>query len=229
MFEENFKAAIQKYLDAEPHKKSAFKGVITRLINSLPDVTFDKIQKVIAEFKDLPEEIAQRFTEGSLYESNGLVYGWTRKNQFQAEPIPVYMSWAKENGRYIKVLKDRLDEGFAEAVPLPLLDKFVKVPWQKTDIYARHGWANPCKLQWYWEEGENYAVSRSIIPHGFWQAWKWWDGARNWYLDHRPELFEDAELWGEKPPVYHEPPNPYSAVLGGKNKDFWEQSKFYID
>lgn len=231
MFEENLRQAIQKYLDAEPHRKSAFKGVMTRLINSSPDITVEVIQKVIAEFKDLPQEITQRFTKGSFYESGGLVYGWVREGQLQAEPIPVYMSVAREEPerRFIRVIRNQPGLGFAEALRLPFLDGRTEVPWEETDLYARSGWANACDLQWYWKEGENYVVSRSIIPYGFWQAWKWWDGARNWYLEHRPELFEDEEIW-QTEPVRHEPiDNPYAAVLGDKNRELFEARKFYLD
>ena len=79
---------------------------------------------------------------------------------------------------YLRVLANR--DGFAKPTPLPLDGGVtVAVPHEETFLYALHGWANACPLQWH-QNDEGYIVSRSIIDHGFWQAWKWWDGA--WYL-----------------------------------------------
>jgi hypothetical protein len=62
-------------------------------------------------------------------------------------------------------------------------------------------------------------VTRSIIEHGFWQAWKWYGAETKWwYLENRPELFADFDWWGEsatKPVRYEPTDNPYAAVLGG--------------
>jgi hypothetical protein len=60
-------------------------------------------------------------------------------------------------------------------------------------------------------------VDRSIIEHGFWQAWKWYGADTQWwYLEHRPELFADLEWWVDSKPMRYEPQDdPYAAVLGG--------------
>lgn len=195
MFEEKFRKVIQQYLDAQPANKSARKAAITKLINSSPDVTRDAIQKVIAGFEALPKEIKNRFTPNSLYREGSLVFGWYRENQMQAESIPVDIPLHEEG--YLRVIADR--DGFTRSVLLPLIgSNTVSVPWEKAFFYAKHGWANACPIQWH-RDAEAYTVDRSIIPHGFWQAWKWWEGAWYWYLERRPELFEDVGgLWREK-------------------------------
>lgn len=198
MFEEKLRKAIQQYLDAQPANKSARKGAITKLINSSPDVTRDAIQKVIAQFEDLPKEIKNRFTPNSLYREGSLVFGWFRENQMQAEAIPVDIApYGLDREGYLEVLADR--DGFVPSIPLPLRGGCtVDVPPQKAFLYAKYGWANACPIQWH-RDAEAYTVDRSIIPHGFWQAWKWWEGAWYWYLERRPELFEDVGgLWREK-------------------------------
>ncbi|MEG4302200.1 hypothetical protein [Microcoleus sp. D3_18a_C4] len=114
-----------------------------------------------------------------------------------------------------------------EAVKLPYChSREVSVPYSQTFFYAKYKFANACPLQWY-RDAEGYKVERSIIPHGFWQAWKWWDGAWQWYIEKRPELFEDFDCWDDPQP--NSRIEPGSAVLGGKNKDFWESQKFYLE
>lgn len=225
MSREKFKKAIEKYIKAEtPTARSAVKGAITRIVNSWTDWNaLEQVKEVMAEFDELPELIKNRFTPGSLYRERDLVFGWYREGQIQAESIPVDVPLVCKG--YMKVLATR--DGFVKAVPLPLSGgNTVCVPHEQTFLYAKYGYANPCPLQWYRDE-EGYKVDRSIIPHGFWQAWKWWNGACYWYLEHRPELFEDFDCWGQTERGGQ--PEPSSAVLGGRNKEFWESQKFYLE
>lgn len=225
MFKEKLKEAIEKYIIAEsPRAKSAAKGTLTRIVNSSTESNVrEQIKEVLAGFDQLPELIKNRFTPGSLYREGNAVFGWYRENQVQAEAIPVDVPLCCEG--YLNVLSTR--DGFIESVRLPFVQGFeVSVPCKQTLIYAKYGYANPCSLQWH-RNLEGYKVERSIISHGFWQAWKWWDGARDWYLEHRPELFEDFDWWGEPTPDCRIEPG--SAVLGNKNKEFWQAQKFYLD
>ena len=115
------------------------------------------------------------------------------------------------------------------------VDWEVKIPVNKLIFFAKLGYASACKIQWervehpYETDIDGYYVRRSIIPHGFWCAWKWWEGARDWYYEYRPELFEDDEIWGDPEPIWHAPPDSTSAILGGKNRKLGEDLRFYID
>ncbi|NJK76348.1 MAG: hypothetical protein HC942_23080 [Microcoleus sp. SU_5_6] len=120
-------------------------------------------------------------------------------------------------------------------LPAVGVDWEVEIPVEKLLFFASLGYASPCKIQWervehpYETDIDGYYVRRSIIPHGFWCAWKWWEGARDWYYEHRPELFEDDEIWGDRELVWHSPPDSTSAILGGKNRKIGQDLKFYID
>lgn len=228
MFKNKFKKAIDKYLAAETSTaKSAAKGVITRTVNSclFNSGILEEIQEVLAEFDELPDWVKNRFTPGSMYREGDLVFGWYKEGQVQAESIPVDIPLCAEG--YMKVLANR--DGFLEALPLPLGKDFtVTVPYEETFTYAKYGYANACPLQWY-RDAEGYKVERSIVPHGFWQPWKWWEGAAYWYLRHRPELFEDFDCWGSWTETEDAQPKSYDAILGGTNKEFWETQKFHLD
>jgi hypothetical protein len=143
-------------------------------------------------------------------------------------------------------------EGFYPAVPMPIKNTFasnlpkgiyIDVPIDDTLNFLemwKHGWASPCPIQWSWGkrqiwsdyEGwipqDGYMVDRSIIAHGFWVAWKWWPGCHLWYLNKRPELFEESEWWGLPQPNCAKLESG-SMVLGGQNREFWERNKFYIE
>lgn len=225
MFKEILAKAIERHVASEtPRAKSATKGAITRIVDNsiLPD-TLEQTQEVLKIFDNLPDWIKNRFTPGSLYREGDAVFGWFYAEQRQAKPIPVDVPLCCEG--YLKVLKTR--DGFIESVPIPITTNgYVSVPVQDTFIYTKCGYAEACSLQWH-RDSEGYKVNRSIIPHGFWQAWKWWDGAWQWYLEKRPELFEDFECWGELVPDPRIKPG--SAVLGNRNKEFWESQKFHLE
>lgn len=241
MFDKKLKAAIQKYLDADTkNSKSGTKGAITKLINAASATDVMLIPGILQEFQGLPIWLDLRFKKGSLYQEGDRVFGWYKEGQVQAEPLPLRLYYQRfEDDRYCEVLdcaEEWETEGFSEAVPIPLsywLDREVKVPVEQLRFYCEHGYASPCKLQWERKinrsqpEEDGYYVTRSIIPHGFWQAWKWWPDCWYWYYSKRPELFEDANLWGS---LQAEPPNdPYAAVLGGSNKQYFKDRIFFLD
>ena len=231
MFKEKFKKAIEKYIATTfPTEASRAKAAITKVVNNSTELnTREQIQEVLAGFDGLPEWIKNRFTPGSLYKESGSVFGWHRENQVQAEAIPVTIT----SEGYLFVCANQ-DDKFEMPVNLPLAggDSVVSVPSQESFFYAKHGWANACPLQWH-RDKEGYHVTRSIIPHGFWQSWKWWEGAQHWYIEKRPELFEDFDCWGaswdELKEIHAAKPKPGDAVLGGTNKKFWESKKFHLE
>jgi hypothetical protein len=229
MFKQKFKRAIEKILTAEDKTALVYgRRRLTRVVKSSTESnTSQQIQEVLSEFDKLPETIEKRFTRGSLYEEGHSVFGWYSESQVQAEELPVEIHYTPH--KYIRVSGTGF--GFFEAMPLPLLeDNIVCVPPRETFTYAECGWANACPLHWHRDE-EGYKVNRSIIPHGFWQAWKWWEGAQYWYLERRPELFEDFDCWGKPPQRLSVQPKSGDVVLGGANanKEFWESQKFYLE
>jgi hypothetical protein len=241
MFEQKLKSAIQKYLDGDTKlSKSGAKGAITRLVNKAALAELILIPQILEEFDGLPNWLKLRFQKGSLYQEGDRVFGWYYADQVQAEPLPLKLCHQQfENYRYCEVL-DCAEEweikGFAGAVPLPLTwsDREVEVPVEELRLYCEHGYASPCKLQWERKIGcshpgdDGYYVTRSIIPYGFWQSWKWWPDAWAWYYEHRPELFEDEVFWRAKEwPVRHSPSdNPYAAVLGTASRS---RPTFFLD
>jgi hypothetical protein len=152
--------------------------------------------------------------------------------------------------KYILVIGAR--EGFYPAVPMPIentfggdlpKDVYINIPIDDTLNFLemwKHGWASPCPIQWSrgkrqirndsegWISQDGYTVDRSIIAHGFWVAWKWWPGCQLWYLNKRPELFEESEWWGPPRPDCAKP-ELGSMVLGVQNREFWERNKFYME
>jgi hypothetical protein len=145
-----------------------------------------------------------------FYKAQKLPYDWESLQKFDYSDNPRY--WSKRG-----YLPD-------DEIPLLGVNLKVSVPVEEFSVFATLGYASPCQIQWcrkhypgnQWESG--LYVERSIIHHGFWCAWRWWDGARDWYFDRRPELFEDCEIWGLLPYVRHAPPEPYAAVLGGSEE-----------
>lgn len=243
MFDKKLKAAIQKYLDADTkNSKSGTKGAITKLINAASATDIMLIPKILQEFQELPSWLKLRFKKGSLYQEGDRVFGWYEVNQVQAIELPVFLDiFSYDDGvdnrvvKYIRVISEEMN--FAPAIDLPFRDGRVDIPSDDDNFWEllEHGWASPCDLQWSWLERsrysdkEGYVVERSIISHGFWQAWKWWPDCWHWYYVKRPELFEDADFWGPPMPLArHEPPdNPYAAVLGGANKERFQV--FFLD
>ena len=241
MFDKKLKAAIQKYLDADTkNSKSGTKGAITKLINAASATDVMLIPEILQEFQELPSWLKLRFKKGSLYQEGDRVFGWYKEDQVQAVELPVVLDlFSYDDGvnncivRYIRVISEEMN--FAPAVDLPFNGCRVDVQPDDDNFWEllECGWASPCDLQWSWferprwSEKEGYVVERSIISHGFWQAWKWWPDCWHWYYGKRPELFEDADLWGL---LQAEPPNDrYAVVLGGSNKQYFKDRMFFLD
>jgi hypothetical protein len=205
--------SITRFLEADTSRKQAgIKGVITKLITQRAvevgvTATRGEVLQVLEEFENLPDWLKERFNPRSFYKEKDRVFGWwDATEQVQAEELPLYHSvdryyvsfYGSQNEAWIWNRR-----GFHLAQELPLKhgteSSWVDFPVEWTEFWLPYGYALPCKLQWYWDDDE-YRVSRSIIDHGFWQGWKWWEGAKYWYFNHRPELFIDmVEWWGEEP------------------------------
>ncbi|MEG4133071.1 hypothetical protein QUA41_31040 [Microcoleus sp. Pol11C1] len=253
LFERKLRAAIQKHLDADTkHSKSGTLGQITKLINAAVAVektlaveAIETIKSVLAEFEGLPDRLTLRFQKGSLYQGEhtrggGLVFGWYSENQIEALPLPVIFDDIilpdGGNRKYIRVVSGEMrSHGFLPAVDLPFYGSYVYTYPTDENFFEllKAGWASPCPIQWSWLDRpswvnlEGYVVERSIIPYGFWVAWKWWPDCWQWYIEKRPELFDDAEFW-HKEPTRYEPPagDRYAAVLGSASKN---REVFHLD
>lgn len=223
---EKLRNAIKKYLDSDTdRKKSAAKGLITKAAGEVGSL--EQIWEVLREFPELPDWMHQRFTRGSQYLESDRLFGWYADDQVQAESLPLAVfSHEQESCLRVNFYGFRgeihlwKERGFEEPEPIPFVyysnpdSIWVNFSIAKSALMARYGYALPCELQWRRSQDE-LLVIRSIFPHGFWQAWKWWEGAQWWYLQHRPELFADSELWEVKPKRWEPENNPYAAVLGG--------------
>lgn len=247
MFERKLKAAIQKYLDADTkNSKSGTKGAIAKLINAASATDIMLIPEILQGFQGLPSWLELRFKKGSLYREGDRVFGWYKVDQVQAVELPVALDvFRYDDGinfdavlyTTMTVIQQYEERGFFLAINLPFDGCRVDVPPDDDNFWElhKHGWASPCGLQWNWfersrySEKEGYVVERSIISHGFWKAWRWWPGCWHWYYANRPELFEDAELWGLGS-IQAEPLNdPYAVVLGGSNKQYFKDRMFFLD
>lgn len=215
---EKLRNAVKRYLDADTgRKESAAKGLITKAANELGDL--EKIWDVLREFEGLPDWMHQRFTRGSQYLEGDRLFGWYAEYQIQAEALPMLGLTVNFYG-FKKELYLWKQRGFEEPEKLPVTyysdSIWVSFPVEKSPFMARYGYALPCELQWKRSDlGEALEVTRSIIPYGFWQAWKWSENARWWYLEHRPELFADSEWWETKSKRWEPENDPYAVVLGG--------------
>lgn len=234
--------AIDRYIKADTtRKQSGAKGAITKLINNRAIAIgaskaraelWDFFNKIEVESYSLPTWMSLRFTPGSLYEEGDRLMGWWDDGQIQvqAEEIPLFRS----NDTYVVSFHCRPEfahlwhqRGFEPAEPLPIrygewkIDYVgswaeVDFPVRRSPLMAEYGYALPCPLQWH-RDWQGLHVDRSIIEHGFSQAWKWWgENTKWWYLEHRPELFADLDWWGQPEPKRYEPiGDPYAAVRGG--------------
>jgi hypothetical protein len=209
MFKASFSRIVEKYLNSiSPSEASRAKEEIIRLVRDTADPDARKqIKEVLAEINILPAWLETHFTIGSLYADRGLVFGWWRDDQIQAESLPVALSsnYFKGLPREMEVLANR--NGFNRSVPLPLIDgsllgvpncRAVCVPDNYRIDCARYGWADALPLQWRRSWGA-YIVDRSITSEGFWAAWKWWPGAANHYASNPPYPMAEKFDYCEKP------------------------------
>ncbi|MEG3861044.1 hypothetical protein [Microcoleus sp. herbarium12] len=250
--QEKFRIAVEKIVSKE-HTETIGKAQLTKIVKQWekeePSNTIKKTIEQVLLTVNLPKEsnwVQQRYTyvagyfwlENSSHKYGDTVLGWHDDPlQIQAEALPLKLHFQRfDDDRYLEVLDWGWDEkGFmaAEDVPLCWHSCHVEIPIEKTWFFCKYKYAAPCQLQWqrkydHIPEERGLYVLRSIIPHGFWQAWKWWPEAREWYYEHRPELFEEEEIWGKKP-TWNEPPNSYSAVLSPNNSNSLKNQIFHIE
>lgn len=239
--------AIDKYLFAEGTNRriGSAKARLTKLVDELWHIGNDgkEIRKLALELLEEKEYVPDRtkllrnrFTYGSLYLESDRVFGWWNPDAPQAEQLPLAYSagtWIVSFWAMPAEAEAWEYRGFLTAQDLPLTRRVwspenqfnlldiweVKFPVKLTHFWLEYGYALPCKLQWH-RDNEGLFVDRSILSAGYWQAWKWWAGARDWYLEKRPELFADMPWWGDydlEAPIRYEPEDDlYAAVLGGK-------------
>jgi len=228
-FASKLKKQIEQY---NTDRKPARKAAITKLINQaiLSGVENLGLNKILDEI-DAPEWLKQRFKKGSFFVEGTSVYGWwSHTEQQQTCLLPLFRG--EIYGEASKVFQVsffhiKRDEqglwrkrGFIEASKIPLtsglLGSTINIDWRQDNLedLRKAGYSPPCALQ-YTRTDESLFVDRSIISHGFWKAWKWWEGADKWYLSHRPELFWDLDIWGDETPKRYYPNEPAAAVLGG--------------
>ena len=219
--------AINKYLSADtPRKLVARKGQITKIINEIG--SRKQVLAVLEQVKTVPDWLEKRLKTNSLYTEGGCVFGWYEdpETQVQAKELPLSHShdnYVVTTYRHEGLWRQR---GFYEAVSLPVVwysDVIeVRFPVKGTLYWLRYGYALPCPLQWHRGESSEYKcfvlwVNRSIINHGFWAAYKWWEGCQLWYYERHPEWFADLDWWGEYEsplPRFSPTDDPYAAVLG---------------
>jgi hypothetical protein len=212
MFRTSFEAVVEKYLNstspiAANRAKDEIIGLVKRATD--PDAR-EQIKEVLAEIDILPAWLETHFTVGSLYADRGLVMGWWRDDQVQAESLPVELSKNYFKGLPRVMIVNNNRNGFNRSVPLPLIDgsfmgepgcQMVCVSDSHAVDCARYGWADALPLQWRRSWGA-YIVDRSIPCVGFWAAWKWWPGAGNYYASNSPyPLAEDFDCC-ENPDCY---------------------------
>lgn len=237
----NFEQAIEKYLAADTmRKQSGAKGAITRLANDRAAeigviAARKEIQEILSSFssEDLPHWLRHRFQPGSFYHEGDRVMGWWDEMlQVQAQKLPLVQS---EKGYHVSFYACSQDTplwnergfGLSESLPVRRMRDglIVDISLKKTLFWLEYGYALPCKLQWHRGsfdglvgQDECLWVERSILSAGYWQAWKWWGTeTKYWYLEKRPELFNEMTWWGEleAQPIRYEPEDdPYAVVLG---------------
>jgi hypothetical protein len=210
MFRTAFKEAIGKYLvTAFPSEANRAKDEIIKIVATTKDPNArEQIKEVLAEVEIVTQWMESHFSPGSLYVDRGLVFGWWHKDQLQAESLPVALSqnYFKGFPRKMEVFANR--NGFSRPVPLPLVNgaeigqpgcSIVLLPESKTEEYARYGWANALPLQWCrsWSS-RAIVVTHSVAACGFWAAWKWWPGARNFYAKNPPYPLAEAFQYCEQ-------------------------------
>lgn len=237
--EDKLKKAIDRYHAADTSRKQAgAKGAITRIVNERATLIGAEAARseVLEAVKTVDSGIAfwikERFTPGSFYQEGNYVYGWWDDGsiQVQAEKLPLHFF----SGSFYSVSFYHREEeallwqqrGFEPAEDLPLRSIFsttsgwsqVSFPVERSEFWAKYGYALPCDLQWRWHPGEEYFVLRTIVDAGFWRAYKWWAGCQWWYYERHPEWFSGSNLWGAEEPTYYFAPEPDSVVLGGNKK-----------
>lgn len=243
---EKLREAIRRYLslDSAGRTIGAAKGRITKLVNeSAAELGVGKARElartvlalVLVEGQVTSESrvgiLKNRFNPKSLYLENDRVFGWYDPEiQVQAEELPFYYSGAGYSVSFYRRHEERRlweARGFQPAEDLPAIrvgnELTVSFHPTRSLFWLEYGYALPCELPWHRGKFDNTHdeclwVSRSIIPAGWWCAWKWWEGCQWWYYERHPEWFADMDWWGTYEPtlIRYEPmDDPYAVVLGG--------------
>lgn len=238
---DKLKTLIEKYLAADTIRKSAAaKGQITKLVSENSIQTSPAAARaealLIAQQYEI-DWLIWRLTFGSLYKEGDRVMGWWDESHCQAQELPLVRNGGQWSVSFYRRSQEKAmweSRGFFEAQPFPVVrregrnEQFWEVRFDvKTSLFwLEYGYALPCELQYRWDF-EGLTVTRSIISQGFWQAWKWWDGALYWYLEKRPELFADMDWWGEEgeAPRFEPPEDSFAVVLGVQGREVWEARK----
>ena len=153
----------------------------------------------------------------------------------QAEHLPLNQMRDYKGNQYLLVYFSDVSEGkksvftakgfaVSEAFPATVFSDRLEVDFriEKSDFWAQHGYALPSSLQYFWNDNA-FVVTRSIISEGFWCAYKWWADCKWWYAEKHPEWFIDDKMYGATSPPEHQ----YAAVLGNKDRTFWESRKYF--
>ena len=240
--QEKLVSAIKTYLSstASDRHLGATKANITRLANQLgEEIGSEAVRSLVftlldSEQPNRVEWLRSRFTFGSLYLEGDRVFGWHSESnsQVQAEHLPLIQVQDQDNKIYLLVnfaygKRDFFESvGFAASEHLPLKfsgDRYeVDFKVERSQFWVQYGYALPCPIQWSRTES-GLCVIRSVISEGFWCAYKWWEGCKWWYFEKHPEWFIEDEMYGEISPPEHQ----YAAVLGNKNRAFWESRKYF--
>lgn len=229
----NLEQLIERYLAADTtRKQGAAKGALTKWVNSRAETigaipARNEILEALTKIQDLPEWITKRFNTKSFYQEGDRVMGWWNEaSQCQVEQLPL-VNYGGTRGYCVDfwMMPNQVaiwqSRGFytAQGLPIKSYGEQITVDFdvKQSNFWAEYGYALPCDLQWWWREGEEFRVCRSIISSGFWSAYKWWEGCKWWYYEKHPEWFLEDDLWGdyELTPVWHPAPDEFSAVLGG--------------
>lgn len=120
---------------------------------------------------------------------------WKNRGFLMAEPFPVVRR-DQDQASYVEISRSKWKEmasfGYVEAMPLQWSRRTQEPSWTKYSQQPSPAYADSR------EDRPGLYVDRSIISHGFWNAYKWWAGCRDWYYYRHPEWFWDDPIWGSE-------------------------------
>jgi len=122
---------------------------------------------------------------------------WRARGFAKAIPLPLVYREA-ERASYVCVAsgdwRNLASHGYAEAMPLQWRRQIEEPSW----FYRQSDYDQPPEYASSREDRPGLYVERSLIGFGFWKAYKWWRGCRDWYFIHHPEWFCDDPIWGSE-------------------------------
>ncbi|BAZ19127.1 hypothetical protein NIES4071_110120 (plasmid) [Calothrix sp. NIES-4071] len=108
---------------------------------------------------------------GYYFQGEGATWGWYSETQTMAEKLPLFLTPGFVHVDFSILYKDKElwnQRGFYEAETFPYDNNVVD------------------------EDGKPYLlVFKNAKEYGFWRAYQWWEGCRDWYYKKHPEWFED--------------------------------------